>query len=68
MSGCSGCWNQEKRGLPKRKSRLKRHEALAMLDYPLRLIASDYAVMRYLTRPEYGSEGLTEFVKKLSYP
>jgi len=50
------------------QARLKQHEALAMFDYPLRLIASDNAVMRYPTRPEYGYEGLPEFVKKLSYP
>lgn len=49
------------------QGRLKRKEALAMFDYPLRLIAKDKALMRYLSRPEYGYEGLTEFVKELGY-
>ncbi len=51
-----------------REKQLQRSEALAMFDYPLRHIANDNSLMRYLTKPEYGYEGLTQFLKNLSYP
>jgi len=49
-------------------SRLKKAEALDMFQYPLSKIVNDNSLMRYVTRPEYGYEGLTEFLKDLSYP
>ena len=49
-------------------SRLKKAEALDMFQYPLSTIVNDNSLMRYVTRPEYGYEGLTEFLKDLSYP
>jgi hypothetical protein len=41
---------------------------MAMFDYPLRRIADDNSAMRYLTKPEYGYQGLTVFLQKLRYP
>lgn len=48
-------------------NRLKRSEVLAMFDYPLRRILADNSIMRYVSRPEYGYQDLTAFLKGLSY-
>jgi len=51
-----------------RSRRLKKKEAMAMFDYPLRKMANDKPIRRYLSRPEYGYEGLNELLKDLGYP
>jgi hypothetical protein len=51
-----------------KEKRLHRQEAMAMFDYPLRQLARDNSISRYLTRPEYGYEGLNELLKNLRYP
>ena len=51
-----------------KSGRLKKKEAMAMFDYPLRKIARDNSICRYLSRPEYGYEGLNKLLKDLGYP
>ncbi len=50
-----------------KRNELKREEVLAMFDYPLRRVAEDKAVSKYIFRPEYGFEELRDLLKKLGY-
>ncbi len=50
-----------------KRNELEREEVLAMFDYPLRRIAKDNAVSKYIARPEYGYEELRDLLKELGY-
>lgn len=50
-----------------KRGEIKHEEVLAMFDYPLRRIAEDRAVSKYVLRPEYGYEELRDLLKELGY-